>query len=118
MKVQRILLIVSTVAVLSVIAASPVIADDDVENPNYWALSGGKLNRGVYNAALGWLELPVGIKEAGAKHGVGAAATWGVLNGIGSAIQRTAVGIFEIVTFPVGIPKNFEPIIDEEIGRL
>ena len=63
---------------------------------------------------LGWVDLPRGIEEVGQKHGVGAAATWGVLQGTGQAVQRTAVGIFEVLTFPFGMSQDFEPLIEPE----
>ena len=83
----------------------------------YWALSGRKLARGLQNVGTGSLKLPAGIHNAGEPHGVGAAATIGLLDGLGKAISRTAIGVFEVVTFPIGVPQNFEPLIDPEIGR-
>lgn len=77
-------------------------------------LIGKKLRRGAANAGLGWLEVPAGIQEIGSHHGVGAAATWGLVHGTGRAVQRTAVGLFEIVTFPFALTQNYEPIIQPE----
>lgn len=81
---------------------------------DYGQLVGRKLGRGTANTALGWLELPNGIQDVGEEHGVGAAATWGVVHGVGRAVQRTAVGIFEVLTFPFGVPQDFEPLIEPE----
>lgn len=75
---------------------------------------GRKLGRGISNTALGWVELPAGIQQIGEQHGVGAAATWGILHGAGRTVQRTAVGIFELLTFPFGVPQDFEPLIEPE----
>ena len=105
----------SVVITWALLTPLEAVAEDASEEQPYWKLSGKKLNRGLTNAALGWVELPVGIKEVGEDHGVGAAATWGVLHGFGRAIQRTAVGIFEIITFPIGVPENFGPILNDEI---
>lgn len=77
-------------------------------------LMGTRLRRGAANAGLGWLEVPAGIQEIGDKHGVGAAATWGVLHGSGRAVQRTAVGLFEILTFPFKLTDNNKPMIEPE----
>lgn len=77
-------------------------------------LIGKKLRRGAANAGLGWLEVPAGIQEIGSHHGIGAAATWGLVHGTGRAVQRTAVGLFEIVTFPFALTQNYEPIIQPE----
>ena len=73
-----------------------------------------RLTRGLSNTAFGWLELPQGIRNIGERHGVGAAATWGVLQGSGRAIQRTAIGIFEVLTFPFGFGHDAKPMIEPE----
>lgn len=77
-------------------------------------LMGKKLRRGTANAGLGWLEVPAGVQEIGNEYGFGAAATWGVLHGTGRAVQRTAVGLFEIVTFPFALTQDYKPIIEPE----
>lgn len=92
-----------------VLTAAPAFAAQD-----YAELTGRKLGRGLSNTALGWVELPGGIQEVGEKHGIGAAATWGVLHGAGRAVQRTAIGVFEVLTFPFGTPENYEPLIEPE----
>jgi len=102
------------VVIILILVAVPISALAEEDNKTYLELSGRKLGRGVQNAALGWMELPKGIKHIGEKHGIGAAATWGVLYGLGRSIQRTAVGVFEVLTFPFGLPKNFEPLIEPE----
>jgi putative exosortase-associated protein (TIGR04073 family) len=111
-RIKYFTLMLSLATSMLVLHAARAEEADPQEAPSYWTLAGRKLNRGVYNAGLGWSELPEGIQTVGNKHGVGAAATWGVLHGLGRAIQRTAVGVFEVVTFPIGVPHNFEPILE------
>jgi putative exosortase-associated protein (TIGR04073 family) len=95
--------------------AGTAAADESASaGPSYGELSGRKLGRGLSNTTFGWVELPGGIQGIGERHGVGAAATWGVLHGAGRAIQRTAIGIFEVLTFPLGTPTDFEPLIEPE----
>lgn len=77
-------------------------------------LMGKRLRRGAANTGLGWLEIPAGVQEIGHQHGIGAAATWGLVHGTGRAVQRTAVGLFEIVTFPFPLTQNNKPIIEPE----
>ena len=89
-------------------------AEEHYGKEDYGQLAGRKLGRGAANTALGWLELPNGISDVGEQHGIGAAATWGVIHGAGRAVQRTAVGIFEVLTFPFGVPQDFEPMIEPE----
>jgi putative exosortase-associated protein (TIGR04073 family) len=77
-------------------------------------MMGKRLSRGSANTALGWLEIPAGVREIGNKHGVGAAATWGVIHGSGRAVQRTAVGLFELFTFPFTLTQENKPMIEPE----
>jgi putative exosortase-associated protein (TIGR04073 family) len=90
----------------SAAAADPVAVELD--------LMGKRLRRGTANAGLGWLEIPAGVQEIGNQHGIGAAATWGLVHGSGRAVQRTAVGLFEILTFPFKLTQNNKPIIEPE----
>lgn len=70
-----------------------------------------KLGRGVANLALGWIALFTTIEDTGKSDGVFAAMTYGVFKGIAKAIQRTAVGIYETVTFPIPAPADYKPIL-------
>lgn len=107
------ILTAAVLATVIMVSAAPAFAADEYAD-DYASLTGRKLGRGVSNTAFGWVELPGGIEEIGKQHGVGAAATWGVLHGAGRAVQRTAIGIFEVLTFPFGTPENFEPLIEPE----
>jgi len=111
---MRILILTLCMAVTASCPSWAVDPSEKLEHKDYGQAVGRKLQRGASNIAFGWVEIPAGISEIGNKHGVGAAATWGVVHGVGRAIQRTAVGIFEVITFPVGLPQNFEPIIEPE----
>ena len=70
-----------------------------------------KLGRGIANLALGWITFFTTIEDAGKSDGVFAAMTYGVFKGIAKAIQRTAVGIYETVTFPIPAPADYKPIL-------
>lgn len=76
-----------------------------------WEQAQDKLKRGAGNVALGWAEVPIGVRHIGEKHGLGAAATWGILHGIGRAVQRTAVGVYEVATFPVPL-EGEKPLME------
>lgn len=87
--------------------ASPsVLASPDV--------AGRKLKRGFHNLLLGWIEIPKGIESIGSQHGVGAAATLGFLHGAGRAIQRTATGVFDVLTFPLDTGDGYGAMIESE----
>jgi putative exosortase-associated protein (TIGR04073 family) len=63
------------------------------------------------NLALGWFVLFSTIEDTGREDGVAAAASYGILKGFAKAIQRTAVGVYETITFPIAAPKDYKPIL-------
>lgn len=75
---------------------------------------GAKLVRGVANTATGWVEIPKQITLTWQENGPGPACSWGLVKGIGFAVARTAVGAYEIVTFPAPLPDGYRPILDPE----
>ncbi len=100
---------------LIVLLMLPAVAQaDEPKQEPALDLMGKRLRRGAANTGLGWLEIPNGVQEIGHQHGIGAAATWGLVHGTGRAVQRTAVGLFEIVTFPFALTQNNKPIIEPE----
>jgi putative exosortase-associated protein (TIGR04073 family) len=73
-----------------------------------------KLGRGLVNTATGWLEVPKKVYDTSKDENVLVGITVGTAKGVGWGIARTAVGIYEIVTFPFPIPEGYEPIIEPE----
>ena len=83
-------------------------------NLDYGTGIGKKLGRGLSNTAFGWLEFPKGIQDVGEQNNFIAVITWGSVYGLGRTVARTLAGAYEIVTFPVPIPKDFQPLINPE----
>ncbi len=107
------------VLALWVVSVAPAFAVEEpspseVARTDYGAGVGKKLGRGLANTAFGWLEVPKGIEKVGDENNFIAAATWGVVYGAGNAVVRTLAGVYEIVTFPVPAPANFEPLVKPE----
>ncbi|NQT22360.1 MAG: exosortase system-associated protein, TIGR04073 family [Candidatus Omnitrophica bacterium] len=71
-----------------------------------------KLGRGLCNIVSSPLELLQGIQDANNEGGFLAAFTWGVLKGLFQTGVRAGVGVYEVVTFPIPFPKDFEPILE------
>lgn len=65
-----------------------------------------KLARGVANTMFGCLELPLTIQRVYRFQGGIPASTLGVVSGMAAATTRTAIGLFEVVTFPFGLPST------------
>ena len=83
-------------------------------NVDYGTGVGKKLGRGISNIAFGWLEFPKGIQDVGEQNNFIAGITWGPIYGLGKAVARTVAGAYEVVTFPVPVPANFEPLVRPE----
>ncbi|MDO8730610.1 MAG: exosortase system-associated protein, TIGR04073 family [Candidatus Omnitrophota bacterium] len=72
---------------------------------------GAKLSRGTLNLVTGWLEIPKQISNVWQESGPGPGMTMGFIKGLGFAVGRTAVGAYEIVTFPAPLPDGYQPIV-------
>ncbi|MFH1790758.1 MAG: exosortase system-associated protein, TIGR04073 family [Candidatus Omnitrophota bacterium] len=72
-----------------------------------------KLGRGIANVGTCPLEVFKGISDANDEDGFCAAITWGVLQGICKTVLRAGVGVYEIVTFPIPMPKDYDPILTD-----
>ena len=72
-----------------------------------------KLGRGLANCITCPLEIIKGIGDAGNENGVFAGLTWGVCQGVVNTVKRAVVGVYEVATFPIPFPKNYEPIITD-----
>ncbi len=72
-----------------------------------------KLGRGIANVATSPLELIKGMGDAKEEKGIFAAMTWGVVQGTVNIVKRATVGVYEVATFPVPLPKDYAPIIED-----
>lgn len=96
----------SAIIIISLVTCSigmPAFADDPMK----------KLGRGVSNVFLSPMELLKGIGDANVEHGWFAAGTWGFLQGLVKGGIRAVVGVYEVVTFPIPLPKGYGPILTD-----
>jgi len=63
-----------------------------------------KLGRGLTNAGLGMLEVPLKIYDVNQDEGGIAACTYGVFKGLGYGIARECVGVLDTATFMMPLP--------------
>lgn len=96
-------LTVMVVGALVFSLAPPVHADGPLK----------KLGRGMANVLTCPLEFPKALGEAHDEDGLFASFTWGVLAGTFNIVKRAAVGVYEIVTFPVPLPADYKPVLDD-----
>lgn len=83
--------------------------------PSRVEVSVRQLGRGVANILSGLLEVPMNIYAINQQEGEMAAATYGTLRGVWRCLVRETVGVFEVLTFPVGLkPIVYPEFIAEE----
>ncbi len=71
-----------------------------------------KLGRGLLNVVASVFEIPTTMMQQGQDEGTVAAFTKGPVLGVVNTVVRALVGVYEVATFPVPIPQNYEPILD------
>lgn len=84
------------------------------EEPGVAQQIGTKFVRGVANLTTGWVELPKQIYVVGTNEGWVAGALRGPFDGLGMFAARTIAGAYEILTFPIPVPPNYQPMLSPE----
>jgi putative exosortase-associated protein (TIGR04073 family) len=77
-----------------------------------------KLTRGLANVVASPIELPSAMWEEANPLGIKnivAGLTWGVAVGAFNTVKRAVVGVYEIVTFPIPLPANYDRVIDDPV---
>lgn len=106
---RRLFATVSVLA-LSLGVASPALAADSAG-----ARMARKAVRGFENITLGLVtEWPKTIYFDSVDHGIPYGATVGVVRGLGMGVLRTGLGVYELSTFPVPLPKSYDPMLSPE----
>ncbi len=75
---------------------------------------GDKLVRGLANLFGGLIEIPRNIYNTTHEENMLTGWTVGLAKGLGYTVLRMGSGIYEMVTFPFPVPKNYAPIIEPE----
>ena len=75
-----------------------------------------KLSRGISNIAFGITELPQSIAMINEREGNSAAASYGVVKGIGRTFARIGAGVYEVATFACPTYRgSYRPILPPNI---
>ena len=100
---------------IMLLAANTAFAADTATENNAMT----KLGRGLLNVVAAVFEIPTTMMQEGEDEGAGAAVTKGPVLGVVNTVVRALVGVYEVATFPVPVPENYEPILDspEILGK-
>ena len=85
----------------------------DIDDPPKGQNALRKLGRGIANVLFGIVEVPNQITKATSEHG-GGALPYGIGKGFVRWFGRELAGVYDIVTFPVPIPKGYKPVMKPE----
>lgn len=101
-----------SILILSILAFSPCLYAAEMAQKN---TAIHKLQRGFVNIALSPVE--VSAELAKEKKVDSAVPSWGtgILRGSFYAVGRALSGVYDIVTFPVPIPQNYESLVEPEL---
>lgn len=72
-----------------------------------------KLGRGLLNIIDAVTEIPGTMMRKSAEEGAATGMTVGAFEGVFNTIARALVGAYEVATFPVPVPGDYEPIMDD-----
>ena len=75
--------------------------------------SAKKLGRGVANVVTSPIGILEGIQDTMVERGAFAGFTWGIFQGVVNVVKRVVVGTYEIITFPVPFPRDYQPILTD-----
>ncbi|MBL7155634.1 MAG: exosortase system-associated protein, TIGR04073 family [Candidatus Omnitrophica bacterium] len=88
--------IVTLVFFLALLMSSACVAEEEtVKKANPL----DKLGNGIMNILTGWMEIPRHISDSFEKKTPGSLVQDGLINGVASALFRTAAGVIDTVTF-------------------
>lgn len=113
MKMTHIVSAAMIVAALSCAAiAGAERFGDEYRDDSAFGKMGEKLGRGTANVFTSVVEVPKNISNEWRKSDPVTGFVVGSVKGCGWWGVRTVVGAFEIVTFPVPVPANYEPLME------
>ena len=106
------------VALIGVAFATSAVADiQDPPGNDYGPTR--KLGRGIGNFLFASSELPVSVCKINKEEGNAAAASYGVVRGLGRSTAQHFTGLFEILTFPIPVwHDSYRPILPSDAPHI
>lgn len=110
-------IVTATLAVAVIALAGTACAErygDAYRDDSAFGKMGNKLGRGAANVFTSVVEVPKNISNEWRKSDPVTGVIVGTVKGFAWWGTRVAVGAFEVVTFPVPVPANYEPLMYPE----
>ena len=114
MKTLKAVIIITAVLIMATSMTFARGADDISREESTTGKMLHKLGRGFVNFATGWLEIPKSIAAQWERYDPFTGFALGTIKGTVWGVQRTAIGVYETVTFPFPIPKDYKPVVKPE----
>jgi len=95
--------VIGLIFLLAVSFAMPAYCDDALK----------KLGRGICNVLTCPAELFLQPSRVNNSDGPMAGFTYGIIKGVAMMGLRAVIGVYEVATFPIPVPKNYEPILKD-----
>jgi putative exosortase-associated protein (TIGR04073 family) len=96
----------TAVALLLVALAGPAGA----EEYSPWRKAG----RGFASLTTGWLEVPGRMVAEQRERGILPGLAVGLAKGLGVLAPRHLLGVYELLTWPIALPRRYEPLMRPE----
>lgn len=93
------LLIACVVFSSAVLSAGSAYAEE--QEHSYLSRFTCKLTQGFFNTTTGFIELPKNVINISHDQNIFVGLTWGVVRGVAHSVNRTVVGVAELITAPI-----------------
>ncbi|MBI4355692.1 MAG: exosortase system-associated protein, TIGR04073 family [Candidatus Omnitrophica bacterium] len=84
--------------------------------PTRWEKIVHKLGRGFANVFMSVVEIPREAYFVTQEEGAGIGLSWGIIRGAGVGCVRLLAGGYDLVTFPLSVPYDYQPILQPEFA--
>lgn len=111
-KIGMILIMTALICGLFTVSAT---ADDMTRSRSDAQKMMHKLGRGIVNVLTGWMEIPKNIATEWKETDPFSGVVIGTIKGAGWTWGRTMSGAYDIITFPLPVPDNYETLMEPEL---
>jgi len=102
---------VTVLVILLFLVSGVSFAKGDRYDYNLYARMSHKLLRGAGNIFFGWVEIPKFILRDTYELDPFTGVFTGTYKGLKRAVVRTGAGFWEVATFPIPVPSEYQPLV-------